>query len=161
MHFGIVRLDVPKTNKVVIENVLSVITPRMKATAITWTILGLLGVIGCKRDATPPSDKDLVGQWRLVSAGGKPSKNQHINFYHITFAADGTWRSAGQTDSGREGLNMQDGGNWTLNGRVINYTARNKTGASDVKVTKGHLTLDPDFILQDAGKNPLSGEYEK
>lgn len=154
--------------KVVIANALSVITPGMNATAVpirtrllTWAILGFLGVIGCKRDATPPSDKDLVGQWRLVSAGGKPFKNQHINFYSINFAADGSWRSTGQTEGGREGLNMQDGGNWTLNGTVINYTARNKTGVANVKLTKGHLTLDPDFVLQDAGKNPLSGEYEK
>ena len=124
-------------------------------------ILSLITLIGCKRDAaTPPTltSKDLVGQWRLVTAGGKPMENVHIKSYSLNLADDGTWTSKAHLTDRND---LTDNGTWTLNGTEINYTRGDKSGKVNVKLTDGHLTLDPDFILHEAGKKPISAEYER
>jgi hypothetical protein len=135
-------------------------TPR-RFTIPLLVILFFIGLNGCKRNVAPSSGKELEGQWRLVKAGGKAPESLHLKSYIINLNADGTWTAAGILEGGREGINLQDGGTWSLEGNAINYTARNKTGTSSVKLNGKHLTLDPDFVLHHEGKIPISGEYER
>lgn len=134
---------------------------RKRFTIVLPIALLCLALVGCKRDTTPSSGKELEGQWRLVKAGGEAPEKLHLKSYIITLNADGTWTAAGITEGGREGINLQDGGTWSLEGKTIKYTARNKAGTSGVKLNGKHLTLDPDFVLQHEGKIPISGEYER
>jgi formylglycine-generating enzyme required for sulfatase activity len=144
---------------------------------------------GCRSD-TKPSDpanapteretdglraKDLVGQWRLVRAGGQPPLELYIKSQEIDIAADGTWTSkvemqppgrASDRFHGKGTWALADGKlNWkyTVEGGVVVRGSGPDSGKSSVRLESGRLIVDPDFFMQarKTGTDPVAGEYER
>jgi hypothetical protein len=46
---------------------------------------------------------------------------------------------------------------------VVSYSNGQETGKSQVSISSGRLTLDPDFHLRknDEARTPVAGEYER
>jgi hypothetical protein len=147
-------------------------------------------VCGCNSDKKPsdpgkaPAEpdanglraKDLVGNWRLLRAGGKPPTDLYIKSQVIDIAADGTWISKVEIQPPQFSApdRFQGKGTWSLADGVLNwkYTVQGgvmvsgsgpDSGKSSVRLDSGRLIVDPDFFMQarKSGTDAVAGEYER
>jgi sulfatase modifying factor 1 len=142
--------------------------------AMSFAMTGLCGCNTGSQPAAPKADvqpdppkadglraEQLVGNWRLVRADGKPPAEMKVN-KEIAIAKDGTWSSA--IDIEGVGV-LNGGGTWSLADGTITYTNSNdgKKLKSRVSLTAGRLVLEPDFQLtrNDGKKTPITTEYER
>jgi hypothetical protein len=63
--------------------------------------------------------RDLVGQWRLVKAGGQPPAALDIKALQFDLAVDGTWVSEVEMQVQFAGMSMKGGGKWSLADGVV------------------------------------------
>jgi hypothetical protein len=103
----------------------------------------------------------LVGKWRLVSAGDEPPSSLNIESLLIEIAADGTWTSDIVMQGPFAGMSMNGGGKWSLHDNVVDYTSGDNSGQSHPRLEPGRLILDPDFSIRKDGTIEVAGEYER
>ncbi len=134
------------------------------------TCCAMIGLWGCNtgnQPAPPKADglraEQLVGNWRLSRADGKPPAELKVG-QEIAIAADGTWSSAVNIKGNPFGI-VKGGGTWSLDDGTITFTNSNdgKKLKSRVSLTAGRLVLEPDFHLtkNDATKAPITTVYER
>ena len=121
---------------------------------------------GCDgRDASTPAKPvqpgELVGKWRLVSAGGVPPSGMSIKSLQIDIRTDGTWTSDVEMQDQFAGMSMKGGGTWALANNVITYTSGDNSGTSKARLNGGVLVLDPDFTVRRGGTDEVTGEYKR
>ena len=138
----------------------------MKCLLRQLVCLVCIGACGCHgRDAStsakPLRRDDLVGKWRLVRAGGEPPSAMNIKSLQIDVLIDGTWTSDIEMQGQFAGMSMKGGGTWLLANNEIAYTSGANSGTSKARLSGGVLVLDPDFSVRRAGKEAVTGEYER
>ncbi len=103
----------------------------------------------------------VLGKWKLVSAGGSTPAVLSIKSHEMELRADGSWAASSEMQGSFAGMKLNFSGKWSLSDGALNYTAGSDSGQAKVRVVRGRLVLDPDFVIRKDGTALVTTEYER
>lgn len=100
----------------------------------------------------------IIGKWNLTRVDRQTPSTLDIKSHKIDFAINGTWTSETVMQGPFSGMQVKSSGTWSLKDSTISYTAGSNSGRSEIKLTKGQLILNPDFVIRKDGKIEVPAE---